>query len=142
MEGPLSPSHPDPPPPEDKAWTIEPSLPSAFDLWQAQSTPAYPLQCPPGLRGTQPGSASLACTGANASHACAYFQEDSRDPTPKHVLPSPDGENVYPTLPGLMGAEALPLRQGKETLSESASFSEGEALPSVTRGSQQQQRHH
>ena len=78
---------------------------------------------------SQARSASLTCTGANAIHACAYFQEDSRDLTLKHFLLSPDGENVCLTLPRLMGTEVLPLGQGEVTQSGSASFSKGEASP-------------
>ncbi|XP_028621565.1 uncharacterized protein KIAA2012 homolog [Grammomys surdaster] len=50
-------------------------------------------------------------TGRLNERAPPVGPEDSRDPTPKHFLLSPDGENVYLTLPGLMGAEALPLGQ-------------------------------
>lgn len=86
--------------------------------------PVYPPQCPPGLRGTQPGTVSLTCTGTNAVHACAYFQEDSREPTLRPFLLSPDGDNVCLTLPEIMGTEALPLGQGKVTLRVSLIFRE------------------
>lgn len=71
------------------------------------------MYSPPGRRGAQPGSASLTCTGANAAHAYACFQENSRDPTPGPFLLSPDGENGCLSLARLVGTEALPLRQGK-----------------------------
>nr|XP_034354662.1 uncharacterized protein KIAA2012 homolog isoform X2 [Arvicanthis niloticus] len=50
-------------------------------------------------------------TGCPNERAPPVGPEDSRDPTPKHFLLSPDGETVCLTLPGLMGAEALPLGQ-------------------------------
>ncbi|XP_060224403.1 uncharacterized protein KIAA2012 homolog [Meriones unguiculatus] len=37
--------------------------------------------------------------------------DESRDPTWKHFLPNPEGENVRLTLQGLMGTEALPQGQ-------------------------------
>ncbi|XP_031223477.1 uncharacterized protein KIAA2012 homolog isoform X5 [Mastomys coucha] len=50
-------------------------------------------------------------TGCPNERAPPAGPEDSRDPTLKHFLLSPDGENICLTLARLMGTEALPLGQ-------------------------------
>lgn len=60
--------------------------------------------------------------GVDTVHACAYFQEDSSDPTLGHFLLGPDGEEVCLSLPGQTQTEALPSGKGKLTHSRAAWF--------------------
>lgn len=85
-----------------------------------------------------PGEACLPCTGANIVHACVYFQEDSKDPTPGHFLLGPDGENICLSLPRPTETEEPLSSKGKMLHRRPASLLYGKILPVASKTSQQQ----
>lgn len=94
-----------------------------LNLWSGKplNTPAIPHLA---VRELSPGSASLpALVLTNIAHACACFQEESRDPTLGRFLLGPDGENVCLNLPAPKQTKELLLDEGKMIHPRSASFS-------------------
>ncbi|XP_063123679.1 uncharacterized protein KIAA2012 homolog isoform X5 [Rattus norvegicus] len=87
-------------------------------------------------------SGSSSPTGRPNERAPPVGAEDSREPTLRPFLLSPDGDNVCLTLPELMGTEALPLGQAntgaraslRGSLYEKTSSCSAEAAESQERG--------